>query len=286
MRLRILVPVLGLILGLPFAYGGPVTFLQLNESATAGDNNTVGGSSASFNSGMLMQFSLLGPMFIQTIGGVGFANASGRVAAGQIHGVVSAEGKHDGSLGSQGNPIEGSGVSDFSGEWVDTLTAVGPIGTSVNIRLTNSLHSVVSLSVPSGTFFSRADAFSGLRVLQGSNPVDLNLDNPDSNPILLRVISGDFVVPVGSSFIIEQTLNLHASALGSSLNQDVMAIADASNTSNVFIDVLTPGATLTSASGAQYASASSVPEPASCLLTGCGLLACAFFSRSRHRKMT
>src|SRR5713226_7151763 len=141
---RILTSTLGLFLGLQLASGGPVTFLQLNESSTAGDNNTVGGSSASFTSGMLMQFSLIGPMFAQTIGGVGFAGASGRVAAGQIHGSVSAEGKHDGRLGSQGNPIEGNGVSDFSGEWVDTLTAVGPIGTSVNIRLTNSLHSAVA----------------------------------------------------------------------------------------------------------------------------------------------
>jgi hypothetical protein len=225
-------------------------------------------------------------MFAQTIGGVGFADASGRVAAGQIHGVVSAEGKHDGSLGSRGNPIEGSGVSDFSGEWVDTLTAVGPIGTSVNIRITNSLHSLVGLSVLSGTFFSRADAFSGLRVLQGFNPVDLNLDNADSNPRLDRIISGDFTVPVGSSFTIEQTLTLHASALGSSLNPDVMAKADASNTSNVFIDVLTPGATLNSASGAQYASASSVPEPDSFVLVGCGLLLAALLFRSSHGSAT
>jgi hypothetical protein len=281
---RVLTSTLVLILGLPLAYAGPLTFLQLNESATAGDNNTVGGSSASFNSGVLTQFSLIGPMFIQSIGGVGFADASGRVAAGQIHGVVSAEGMHDGSLGSHGNPIEGSGVSDFSGEWVDTLTAVGPIGTSVNIQITNSLHSLVSLSVLSGTFFSSADAFSGLRVLQGSNPVDLNLDNPDSNPISNRIISGNFTVPVGSSFTIEQTLTLHASALGSSVNQDVMAKADASNTSNVFIDVLTPGATLTSASGAQYAS--SAPEPASFVLVSSGLLMAVLFFRSSRGSAT
>jgi hypothetical protein len=63
-----------------------------------------------------------------------------------------------------------------------------------------------------------------------------------------------------------------------------MAKADASNTSNVFIDVLTPGATLTSASGAQYAS--SAPEPASFVLVSSGLLMAVLFFRSSRGSAT
>ncbi len=292
---RILTSTLVTFLGLQLAYGGPMTFLQLSQSATVGDN-CAAVSKASFDSGILTQPIELGPTFAEMTGsGLGFANARfGKVAAGQIHGFVSAEGTYNGGPcqlqgPSHGNPIIGNGNSQFSGEWVDTLTVGGlPLGTPVMIRVTSVLHADVGLMfAPSGTPGTHADALATLRVLQGGNPFDLkNLDSSDSNPVTLQLTFNDFVFRVGSSFTFEQSLFLNATALASSLNTDVVAIANASNTSNTFIDVLTQGATLSSASGAQYASPSAVPEPATFILVGCGLLVGGIFSRSRHRKAT
>jgi hypothetical protein len=263
------------------ASAGPVTFFLQMTASTSADAGASPRVSSSFDSGVLAQTTAtMTPLFSTAtdLAIVGLANENGSVSGGAIHGFVSAEGIFAG----------GAGHAAFTGIWSDTLAIGGlPINTPVTIRVTNSLHSVVGLSgAPSNSgigFFVPAASAEAFVFVNSTTPLQA-LINTDATSQSSLVTSMDFVFRSGSNFTIQEDLLLGAASFGSSLHPDVLALADASNTSNVFIDVLTPGATLSSASGTQYSSATA-PEPSSFVLMGCSLLAYSLYrlrSRSAH----
>jgi hypothetical protein len=159
-----------------------------------------------------------------------------------------------------GNDIQGlteaqSGQAFMDAFWQDGITVGGLApGTPVSLRITNSLTSHVLIEL-SGS----ATVVSDLRLFL-NNPVDLILTNTNTDTHngtqtasqLITLLSGD-----PAPFVLDEHLALRA------ISNGIAAEADAPN--DIFIDVLTPGATLTSQSGVNYSSTTATPEPAMAL---------------------
>jgi hypothetical protein len=213
----------------------------------------------------------------------GFALSQGSINGREIHGFALASTSPTGpSSMSPPNVAQAS----FGAIWRDSI-AVGGLapGAPISIRVTNSLHSDVALNgVASGTSPDVVSAFSVLSLSFPGSPAlnpHLSLSNTDANPrpgtqttsLTITCNSG-----TGVCFTLDEILNLQAQALGNGVTAQV----DASNTNEIFIDVLTPGGTLAAASGVNYSS-TSTPEPATggLLLAG---FAAVFTFRRRHAR--
>jgi hypothetical protein len=238
-----------LLIGAGACCAGPITYLQLQEQVSSSPGPAINpGCCAVFDSGILNQTFLTQQIAGSGSGGVGLANGS--IDGSQIRGFVSATSTLSAPFG---------GGADLTATWVDTITLVGLApGTPVSLLITDSLHSVIGLggAVPTGNY---ATAFSTLSlVFPGSlsNPrlsvhnTDLNpVSNPQTASLMLSCISGSVC------FTLTETLALTAHAT----LQGMAASVDARNTNDISIDVLTPGAGVSAASGVSYSA--STPEP-------------------------
>jgi hypothetical protein len=242
-------------MALPFAApcrGGPIYTVQLQEGATWGSGL---GNSLSYDSGQLAQTSVSNT--VNGGGPGGTAEASGSISDGEIHGLAESQG------------LTGVTDANLTAFWNDAITVGGlPDGTLVTLLITDSLHSLLTLSGAT----SQASAVSQVTIFAGGTDSFLDLSNTSSNLQNGNQTTSMELTCAASSlscFQLTEELALRASTFPGGL-----AIADASNTNQIFIDVLTPGATITSASGVIYAD-TAVPEPATAgpvLLTLGGLL--------------
>jgi hypothetical protein len=228
-----------MLLSLPLRASG-LTYADIVEQAIW--DPAVPADNLFYDSGQLTQTTL--SHFLSGSGPTGIANVTGSIGDGQIHGFAESV-----SSGAQAN---------FGGMWSDSIIVGGlPDGTRVSLLLTLSLDSNVS-AVQSG---SAALASSILTVFLGGNERVIGLQNTTTDTIdglqttSMRIDC--FTGPLSCFTFIEQ-LGLTTRSVG----QDSQAIADALNTNFINIDVLTPGGTITSASGIGYASTTSTPEPA------------------------
>jgi PEP-CTERM motif len=180
---------------------------------------------------------------------------------GGLHGYASAGASVNNTDASQNT---GEAGASFNSEWVDTLYVIGlPVGTPVQIQLTNVLDSI--------TNFSGADAVGGVEEsaslsdsVTGAN-VSSSLTNTDGEPYTPSngVQSQTLVLNTKVGDALQLTLQLNGNALNGGIPAGTLsatALADASDTANVYFTVLTPGASYTTASGINYAS-QSTPEP-------------------------
>ena len=174
------------------------------------------------------------------------ANAGGSISGNDIQGVTQAQ--------------EGQAFMDAF--WQDGITVGGLApGTPVSLMITNSLTSHVFVE---GT--GHAIAISDLRLFL-NNPLDLilcnsaatdgggpcnTLNGTQTASHLVTLLSGD-----PAPFVLDEELQISVVSSG------IAAEADAPN--DIFIDVLTPGATLTTESGVNYSSTTATPEPAMAL---------------------
>jgi hypothetical protein len=167
---------------------------------------------------------------------------------------------------------EDGGLFDLN--WYDTLTIGGlPSGTPVQLLVTNLLNSSTSRSGNATTELS-----SSLSVGSGNNAIDNDQGANDG------LVTMAFVVNTTSGASLELVESLQAELSmndGSNEFPSSSATIDASDTSEAFINVLTPGATYTTASGVTYAS---IPEPHSLELVGMALALCGALRRSRVRR--
>jgi hypothetical protein len=258
----------------------PIYSVQLQESVVW----SPGSNAIHYDSGILNQTSL---QHVAAGSGAGsFASVQGSIDGSQIHGFVTA------TTTAFIDPlflVPGDGQAFFRAAWIDAITVGGLApGTPISIRVTNSLHSSVSLTDgSSGVTGNLASAFSALSLSFPSNPAlnpKLNLSNTDANPQSgTQTTSTTFNCFSGGTtacFTLSEILTLQADALGLSIKSQV----DASNTNDIFIDVLTPGGTLSAASGVTYSSSTAVPEPSTAGLLLAGF-AGVFVLHGRSRKL-
>ncbi len=197
---------------------------------------------------------------------------------GGMHGFASAGASADTPLGVSGT---GSAGGSFFGEWTDTIFVVGlPVGTPVELRLTDSLVSFTSFSGSDSegdvlAEASLADVTTGLNAGTDQSNVDapgyVPVNGLQTQSVILQTFVGD---------PLQLTIELSGSALASIFGngglQTATGLADASDTENAYLTVLTPGASLTTASGIDYFAPAAVPEPHSLwfMVTACaGVLA-------------
>lgn len=213
-----------------------------------------------------------------SIGGSTFtegAHASLTMTGGSFHASAVASGSAGGDPSVQQRNAGGS--AGFSGIWMDTLYIVGlPLLTPVDLLITNTLDSFNQVSVTPDTSNS-AQVESILSI----NSVSSQLQNLNGGSNGLLTSSFIFHTFVGDSLQLEHQFVGEATAGTLFQARTVSSSVDALNTSEVFISVLTPGASYTTASGVGYTQQTGTPEVGSLWLAGPVLL--VWCSRARHR---
>jgi hypothetical protein len=224
-----------------FLFGGAcwaTPFVQIQEQVVHSGFTTV-----TYDSGQLSQTVLGNHISL----GATVADAIGNINGSHITGTV----------------LTAGGQAFMDAFTQDNISVTGlPLFTPVQVMFTDIMTSNQSLSGP-GT----AIAGNTLRLFLGS-PLDLTLTNSNSAPHsgtqsishTVTLLSGD--VPL----VFDETLTTHAIA------NSISASAEADAVNDIFITVLTPGATIISGSGVVYSSI--VPEPSTLgvVLAGLGLL--------------
>lgn len=199
----------------------------------------------------------------------GAATAWAAANFGNLHGYASA------SLSGicETCPVATENGGNFGIQWLDTINIAGlPVGTPVDLLLTDVLHSSIS-----GTVLSSSTVTSDLSLLNQS--ITLTNSAGAGNGVMTR----SAVVHTSSGAVLQLSNALFGFASVSDLTSSQSAAVDASDTANAYITVLTPDANYTAASGASYA-APSVPEPADAWLVAAGLVAMWFVARPQDAR--
>lgn len=148
----------------------------------------------------------------------------------------------------------------FEIQWLDTIYLVGlPAGTPVDLLLTSVLSSSSIIDGGTAGLSSFVSLFNQSVSITNSQGMT---DGLVSKSVVVHAFSGD---------ALQLTSSLGASVSVSDIRSRQLAQIDASNTVYPYIRVLTAGASFSSASGATYVQASSVPEPGSFTLLAAAL---------------
>lgn len=262
---------------LTLLYSQPLRADNFSLSATATASACNEGEIGSLNNGACNTFSsavtspnsiVLSPV-ISTID-VASAQASGSVTYGSVTGSASA------SASPTDEPSSGS--SQFIGEWNDTLTVTSATlsqGTPVNLEFT--------LTVSGSVTCSPATVLSNSGQVSGQFEFGLNVisaADTTCGTTIAQTQMSTYATTVGAVIDIsgtgqwDATANAPVGSPGSSVQADPPA-------AQFFVDLETPGASYTTASGVTYFSSVATPEPSGFLLLGTGFLG---FAMTRMRK--
>ncbi len=194
-------------------------------------------------------------------GQTGYGTAYGYIGFGEIQGYSYSQATGDYLIGG-----DSEGIGHFEGVWRDTLTVTSsslPIGTPVSLLLTMSLDATLAASQRGGDF----DAAATFEL--GNSHLSIVANHAGTfhqvQTLVFSTRVGAVLSPVGEL----QALGGETDSPGTSEYK----LVDASHTALFYIDVLTPGATYTTASGYTYFS--STPEAPTLVLLGSGLIGVA-----------
>jgi len=281
---------LGLITAaLPFEAGALPYDVQARgyvEAFPGLDNSDTWIAGSNTGTGLLMQPSYGYSLSLTANSDQGTQNAgsSGTVAPGSI--------AFSSTASSRGNG--GNGADSIALDWSDTVTLVSalPAGTPVTLRYTlvvdgslavNGDHNAAAHIQDPGS----ADVVIGLTPgIAGVQPLVLEAGILDGNLFgSASVFPGGRYALVGqagsgSSFSFSVDLESFVNASSSDASPSPDSFAQGSI--RLYVDTLTPGVTLVSASGVSYASPAPGPAAWAMLLPGLGLLAAAARRRTRR----
>ncbi len=198
-------------------------------------------------------------------------------------------------------------ASNGAASWEDYFTFLAPglnVGDSVRVRLTQIVdmhdnHASVTAPTSGAQAFLISNIFTSTGFVryacgeQAVNPGgnfcgDINGHPPDALVVGRNVFTYEFDLLNGLNNRIGASLASQSSVSGRAFYSTISggeAAADALNTAYTYLTVLTPGASLLSASGHDYAlpSVGGVPEPASWafMLAGFGMIGATLRTRSK-----
>jgi hypothetical protein len=163
---------------------------------------------------------------------------------------------------SASNGLQDSGIFPSDGrfdlEWYDTLLISGNADTTVQLTVTLALDSILEASGGDSSSFVESSVavinpYGPTQTLEASNGTStksMTVDTKGGAELQLFVLLDGYA---GAG-----AMGLPNHGVGSA-----SAVANASDTANTYITVLTPGASYTAASGFNYAPPAAVPEPRS-----------------------
>ncbi len=239
---------------------------------------------------------------IHTFSQSGVSSASGQASVGSLGAVVSGSASStpmsyfytdtDGNGRASDNNYQASAGGSAYAQFWDTLfinaaPGANP-GDKVEVRFTLDLHGDANVS---GNGYVTANSSLDIRQgFLGGGGGFLSLSSAGSTSVILSLDAYTLYTPYAVSLygVLDLSANaLAGRALGCSVSNiwcttdasqygnyfaDSTAIGAFGSTASYYIDVLTPGASFTSESGASYRSLSAVPVPAAVWLFGSGLL--------------
>jgi hypothetical protein len=191
------------------------------------------------------------------------ANAFGSVSLGKITAFAQAD-----SQTLESGPLRLSGDigrGNFGGKFQDQISVVSstlPEFTPVFVIASLTLHSLESISCQSADCLNASDAQASANfdVFGSQSQAGLFLPNFPSSQAPETVLAYVFTF-VGDTIDIHGFLGVDATVEGLTDGSSAKAITDATDTASFFIDVVTPGASYTTASGTAYFTPTPVPEP-------------------------
>jgi len=216
------------------------------ESDSAGCGPTTSGAGGTIESTGPGPDGPITKRYTQSSNGTAFALAS----IGLLHGSASAAGLISGD---RPNPYEASGTGTANASFRDRINIVGaPFLTMVKIRATVFLHSSASIDGAWACTALSADyarASIGIDLPDGSTTLDNQACGPppQGGP---QVHEFDWFA--GLPFTLRGSLSLSARASVNEYQDSAAASISAENTGGVYLEVETPGASLSSASGHDY----------------------------------
>ena len=216
------------------------------------------------------------------------ANAFGSVTLGKITAFAQAD-----SQTLEEGPVHLSGDigrGNFGGKFQDQISIVSstlPEFTPVVIVATLTLHSLESIACESADCLNASDAlaYASLDVFGSQAQLSAALPNFPSSQAPETLFEYMFTF-VGDTLDIHGYLGVDATAQGVTDGSTAKAITDAVDTASFFIDVLTPGASYTTASGTAYFTPTPVPEASTVTLLGSVLMLAVFRIFRRDRSIS
>lgn len=218
--------------------------------------------------------------------GSGNSSASATASYGTLSGMVTGSGS-----------TAGAGASSYAtatAVFADYLSFSAPGGGPVSILFGLGIEGAVSASngqagAGIGGGISLWTPTTSQLLWSGNGSIQSATDPTVTASQLVTFQSGD-ILKIEASLGLNGGLAISSNFLGSppvALLNNASFSADASHTAEVFFEILTPGASYTSASGSVYRSepswATPVPEPATCLLMLAGLAGVMLTARKATR---
>lgn len=217
------------------------------------------------------------------------ATMTGSVSQGVVHISANNEGRINPASFTDinGNQVTANGIgqarTSFNGQWGDQITFGGLApGTPISVVFAMALDGTLGIAgdnypphtQDANTAYIRAwlnNPVSTLTALGATGYAYTPGTMEAGFPAGTYTVTG--TVYSGTTYGLSGGVELFAEAVAHSPDSpDVTAYVDAGNTVHSFIQVLTPGASFTSASGASYTPVTTTPEPGSLALVGTGLL--------------
>jgi len=205
------------------------------------------------------------------------ASASASASPGLLRGKASAEMFGGSGLGTSAG---GRAAAWFADGGVVVGAAGVPAGTPVSLRFAID---VAGVFIGGGVFTALSEGWVDL-VVRGTGGAFIHTNSTINKLNPTGLVFRDIVSSVGDSFDMLMKLHVSANAVNDGTAANAMSLADISNTSHLYVDVLSGNATFVGSGGHLYATP--VPEPSVYAMMLSGLVLTFALARRNPKRLT